>query len=164
MRKSTAWLPSRSMIRRVSPQRTTCSQAARAGTISSNTIMQDPSTPEVLLDVQKGPFGLQSRVPDCIVLRGDGAAPRRDANRGYGVLRSIVEHMWAVGQHHDDIHLGAQHDRSIRREWSSVPDSGTVRGDSYALEPIDTRVHVLAAQPEFGRSQQPSVAIAGKWA
>src|SRR4051812_24106512 len=113
------------MIRRVSPQRTTCSQAARAGTIWSSrmgesrsarmeSLMWDPSASEIFLDVQKCPFGFQSRVPDCIVLRRDGATPRADTYGCHCILRAIIEHVGAVGQHDDEVHFGAQLDGAVR--------------------------------------------------
>src|SRR5579862_5153512 len=103
------------MMRRVWPVFTRWIHGARAATISSWTtvpgsgggsVLMSTSAKEVVLDVLEGAQAFRSRVTDGVVRPGDRPTPGRRPHRGHRIGGPGVDHVGAVGQHHDHVHLG----------------------------------------------------------
>src|SRR5277367_4901247 len=113
-------------MRSVWPRRIAWLQGARAGTTSSwitapvrpvmaGSWLIATSPAKMVFDVQEGAQALRRRIADRIVLGRDRTAPGRRAHRGHGVVGPRVEHVGAVSQDHDQIHLGPQRELAAWR-------------------------------------------------
>src|SRR5258706_13681113 len=109
------------MMRSVSPWRTRCAHGARAGTISSSTRRPGKGSAGIeSLAVEERAQALGRGVAERIVGGRQRTAPRRKVRWGHAIAWPRIEHVGAIGEDHDHIHLRAQNDAGARRERPDI--------------------------------------------